>query len=132
MIYKVKFLQSLTKARDIQQRGRITISSLTYSLFLLLFYKCLPSTVSKYISALMLDQFFFYFPPLALNEGPFKLDLTSKLAAPAMAFLFREVAFGATLLKHGQLAVHTHIALLSLTHLLQRYSSSMYVLLQCM
>ena len=67
----------------------------------------------------MLDQFFFYFPPLALNEGPFKLDLTSKLAAPAMAFLFREVAFGATLLKHGQLAVHTHIALLSLTHLLQ-------------
>ena len=31
-----------------------------------------------------------------------------------MAFLFREVAFGATLLKHGQLAVH--IALLSLTY----------------
>ena len=79
----------------------------------------------------MLDQFFFYFPPLALNEGPFKLDLTSKLAAPAMAFLFREVAFGATLLKHGQLAVHTHIALLSLTHLLQRYSSSMYYYNAC-
>ena len=76
----------------------------------------------------MLDQFFFYFPPLALNEGPFKLDLTSKLAAPAMAFLFREVAFGATLLKHGQLAVH--IALLSLTY--YNIGSTMYGLIRKM